>query len=144
MLSRRLAGADPFTQMQREMDQLFTGFFGAAPRNGAGAYPALNVWEDAERFYVEAELPGMKLEDIEVFVQQNELTLKGERKHALAEGTTEHRRERGAGAFHRTLALPAEVEAAQAEATLKDGVLTIALPKLAAVKPRRIDVRVVE
>ena len=128
-----------------DMDRLFSDLFQPAPAAEAGSLwdqeePPLNAWEDEGRFHVEVELPGFKLEDLEIFVVKNELTLRGERKDATENGRTFHRRERGTGPFARVVRLPAEVEAEKVEATLRDGVLTISLPKAAQAKPRKIQV----
>jgi HSP20 family protein len=142
---------EPFTTLwkelnrfQAEMDRLFESFGlgdGGWPRLAA-AYPAVNVWEDGEHVYVEAELPGMELNDLEIYVTGgNLLTIKGERKQPQIEKGVWHRQERGFGAFARTLELPVEVDADKVEARLCHGVLTITLPKVEAAKPRRIAVK---
>lgn len=147
MLTRRVVTASPFAQFQREMDGLFHGFFGAngcSEGDRAAAFPALNVWEDGEAYRLEAELPGLKLADLELVVHQRELTLKGEYKAAFGEKDTVLRRERPVGAFVRTVRFPVDVDAGQARAELKDGVLSIVLPKHAGSKPHKIEVRSVE
>jgi HSP20 family protein len=106
-----------------------------------GAFPALNVWEDGDNFMVEAELPGLGLGDVEVLVVGNELTIKGERKIEKKEGVSYHRQERGTGSFSRLLRLPVMIDAGKVEASFKDGVLTVRLPKAEAAKPRRIEVK---
>jgi HSP20 family protein len=82
------------------------------------------------------------MEELEVYVQGGELTIKGERKSAGSEGAVYHRQERGLGAFARVLRLPMEVKAEAVKAALKNGVLTITLPKAEAAKPRKIEVQV--
>lgn len=104
-------------------------------------YPALNVWEDEEKFYAEAELPGFKSEDVEISVMGGTLTLKGERKPDAPAGGAWHRRERVFRAFTRIVELGRDVDADRVEASFKNGVLTVTLPKAAAAKPRRIEVR---
>lgn len=107
-------------------------------------FPALNVWEDGDRLMAEAELPGLRLEDIELLVIGNELTIKGQRpKTAEAKGSI-HRQERGVGEFTRTITLPVEIDAEKVEATLKNGVLTVVLPKADPAKARKIAVREVK
>ncbi len=134
---------NPIQQLREEMDRLFSGY--AAPWTGerqdqGRQFPALNVWEQGDTFYAEAEVPGLTSEDFEIDVVGNELTIKGQRRDTT-EGVTHHRRERGVGAFSRTVRLPAEVNPDRVEATLRDGVLSIALPKSEAVKPRKIQVK---
>ncbi len=107
-------------------------------------FPPLNVWEDGEMLKIEAEVPGVKIEDIEVAFDNGELTLKGEKKFEAKENTPLHRRERAYGSFTRTLTLPWEVKAEQVTAELKDGVLTVTLPKAEAAKPRKVAIKYVE
>jgi HSP20 family protein len=122
-------------------------FWGAArsgrPALDPAGFPALNAWEDAENFYVEAELPGLALEDLEISLADTDaLSIKGERKEPACQGTW-HRRERAFGTFERTLTLPGAVDAERVEANLKLGVLTVKLPKAAELKPRKIEVKAV-
>jgi HSP20 family protein len=103
--------------------------------------PALNVWSDADAVHVEAEVPGLKLDQLQVSVTGNQLTLSGERPELLEAGVTQHHRERRVGKFTRVLTLPFEVEAAQVEARLVNGVLSIDLPKAQVARPRQIEIR---
>ncbi len=126
-------------RLHNEMNRLF-GRFGNGMR--PTAYPSLNVWEDDDKLYVEAELPGMELDDLEIYVNGgNLLTIKGERKQPQIEKATWHRQERGYGKFSRVFELPFDVEADQVEAHLRHGVLMIVLPKREEMKPRRIEVK---
>ena len=142
LASRRFPEA-PLHELRREMDRLFESFQGESghrPLRGR-AFPALNVWEDGECLYAEAEVPGMKMDDLEVFVIGNELTIKGRRQVEAGEKFTFHRQERRAGQFARVLTLPVEVNADKVEATLRDGVLSIVMPKAAAALARKIKVK---
>jgi HSP20 family protein len=107
-------------------------------------FPPLNVWEEGEIVRVEAEIPGVRIEEVEVSFDNGELTLKGEKKFETKENAPLHRRERLYGAFTRTLSLPWEIVADQVSAELKDGILTITLPKAEAAKPRKVAVKYVE
>jgi HSP20 family protein len=132
-------------RLQQEMDQLF-GRWGLPFSNWpalAASYPPVNVWDDNDFVYAEAELPGLKLADLEISVTpDNELVLKGKRgQPALPEKAEWHRQERGFGGFERTLRLPVGVDANKVEARLENGVLTIQLAKRPEVKPRRIPVK---
>ena len=121
-------------------DRLFDNF-GAELTRPVTAFPAVNVWEDNEAFHLEAELPGLKQDDVNIAVtQRNVLTLSGERKPEEGEGRW-HRRERGFGRFQRVLRLPAPVDADKVEAKLENGVLRLTLPKHEDAKPRRIAVK---
>jgi HSP20 family protein len=92
--------------------------------------------------YLEAELPGITLEDLAIIVTDgNRLTLKGQRKPAEVGKTTWHRQERGFGSFNRTLTLPVLVDSDRVEARLELGDLRIKLPKSPRAKPRRIEVK---
>jgi len=132
-------------RMRDELDRLFGDVWDnvALPFSNGNrrSFPALNVWEDETTLFAEAEVPGLKLQDIEVLVVGNELTIRGERKDEAGQETTYHRRERGFGSFCRVLQLPVSVNPEKVEATLSDGVLTIRLPKAEDVLPRKIQVK---
>lgn len=134
-------------RLRDEVERLFSDFVEGSPLSelsglvGAKEFPALNIWESDNNLYVEAEAPGLKMEDIEVFVKGQELTIGGGRKDAGESDRAYHRQERGVGSFSRVLRLPVEIDPQNVEATLKDGVLTITLPKAQAAKPRKIEVK---
>jgi HSP20 family protein len=139
---------EPYREMRRlqeEMDQLFGRWRLDYPSSPALAatYPPVNAWEDDNYVYAEAELPGLKLADLEISVSgDNELILKGTREQpALPEKAGWHRQERGFGGFERTLRLPVGVDANKVEARLENGVLTIQMAKRPEVKPRKIPVK---
>lgn len=141
---------EPFGDLWSEMDRLrgeMDRLFGrAGVRDGrrlaTGVYPPVNLWEDENNLIMESELPGMDLNDLEIYVNAgNQLSIKGQRKQPSAEQGTWHRQERGYGGFSRLFDLPTEVNAEQIQAEFKDGVLTITMPKSEAVKPRRIEVK---
>jgi len=143
----RVNGLVPLAQLRDEMDRLVTDFLGtsttAPARWGSRAqsFPALNVWEDGDAIYAEAEVPGLKQEDLEISVVGADLTIHGRRGGEGPEGATYHRQERGTGEFNRAVRLPVEVDAAKVEATLADGVLLIKLPKADSAKPHKIKVK---
>jgi HSP20 family protein len=118
------------------------------PRGPAGpsgvpvAYPPVNVWDDDENIYLEAELPGIPLENLEITMTDgNRLTLKGQRKQAELSKATWHRLERSFGSFSRTLTLPVLVDSDRVEAHFELGDLRVKLPKSPKAKPRRIEVK---
>jgi HSP20 family protein len=112
------------------------------PNGEPFAYPPLNVWDDDDNIYLEAELPGITLENLEITITDgNRLTLKGERKPAEVGKTTWHRQERSFGSFSRTLTLPVLVDADRIEAHFELGDLRVTLPKSPKAKPRRIEVK---
>lgn len=107
-------------------------------------FPPLNVWEEGQTLKVEAEIPGVKLQDVEVSFENGELTLKGEKKFEGKETDSLHRRERVYGAFTRSMTVPWEIVADKVTAELKDGVLTVTLPKAEAAKPRKVEIKHIE
>jgi HSP20 family protein len=142
----RVNGVVPLAQLRDEMDRLVTDFFGdpAVPARWewrAPSFPALNVWEEGDVIYAEAEVPGLKQQDLEISVMGTDLAIHGRRGGDKPEGATYHHQERGAGEFNRVLRLPVEVDAAKVEATLADGVLLIKLPKAESAKPHKIEVK---
>ena len=104
-------------------------------------FPPLNVWEEGDTLFVEAEVPGLKIEDIAVSFDNGELTLKGEKKVVEKENAPMHRRERLTGTFTRTVTIPWDIMGDRVTAELKDGVLTVTLPKAETSKPRRVEVK---
>ena len=147
MIARMLNDFAPLFRLHDEMTRRMDGFLGGdaaapAPRSYGSAYPALNTWEDGDNAWIEAELPGLGLDDIEVLVNGGEVTINGQRKPAepQQQGATWHRRERSHGRFSRTLTLPWDVNADKVQATLRDGVLTVQLPRAESAKPRKVKV----
>ena len=133
----------PFTGLHRGLERFFDDVDGVS-NCSARHFPLLNVWEDDESFSVEAEVPGLSMDALEVYVTDNELTIKGQRKQAEREAVTYHRRERGWGEFSRVLTFPSELDSSKVEASLDNGVLTLRLPKAESVKPRKIEIKVAE
>lgn len=129
--------------MQEQMNNLFENWEGTnTPRAFAPAYPALNVWEEEESLWVEAELPGLTPEDLDIQITGgNQLTLKGERKPQTVNSGKLHRQERGFGKFVRAIHLPYPVDSDKVEARFDNGVLRIRLAKHQAAMPRKIAVK---
>lgn len=147
MVARFLTGSPSLERLRDDMDRLFDRVFEDLPRAQAGwsprsTFPSINVWEDDRNVFAEAELPGLSMEEIDVTVVGNELTVAGKRKDCAEEGVTYHRRERGCGPFNRVVHLPVDIEPEKVEARLRNGVLLITLPKAAAALPRKVEVRV--
>ncbi len=146
---------DPFRQMEalrREIDRAFSstlangaeGFPTAfLPGRAARAYPLLNLSEDKDNLYLEALAPGLDPESVNVTLQRSNLTLTGE-KLAPQDVSREnyHRSERSAGKFVRNVELPVEVDSNRIEASYRDGLLFLRLPKSAEAKPKQIAVAV--
>jgi HSP20 family protein len=128
--------------LQGEMNRLFDRWGTNTGLWGPAAFPALNVWEESDQVLVEAELPGLDLKDLEIYVTGgNQLTLKGERKPLAADKGVWHRRERSFGAFSRSLTLPFPVDPEKVEAKLDNGVLLVRLAKHESARPRKIQVK---
>jgi HSP20 family protein len=143
----RKNGFGPVYQLRGEMDRLVSDFFGPASSrypnrwSATRGFPPLNVWEEGDVLHVEAEVPGVKSEDIDISVVGGDLTIRGQRRASQAEGFAYHRQERGTGEFTRVVRLSVEVDAGKVEATLNDGVLLIKLPKAESAKPKKIQVK---
>jgi HSP20 family protein len=134
---------DELERMRNELDRLagnFTGTVFKLPTDGV--FPLVNVTEDQNNYYVRAELPGVKTEELDLSVTGEALTLAGERKlPEESENASYHRREREAGTFSRVISLPARLDVDKVKAHAEDGVLTVVLPKAESAKPRQIAVK---
>lgn len=132
---------DPFADLNRIQREFEKSYFGPRTRPADFA-PAVDVHEDAEHLVLRAELPGVKKEDIDVSIDSNVLTLKGERKLETEEkGRRYHRVERAYGTFVRQFQLSSNIDSSNIDAQLSDGVLTLRLAKKQELKPRKIDVK---
>jgi HSP20 family protein len=136
-------GVATLHRLQKEMDQLFGGLFNEKTTPIVGIKsPAVNVWEQESGFVLEAEVPGFALNDLEILVEGTEVVLRGERKpETPAANSTLHKRERWFGKFERRLEFPIEIDAEKAEAVVRDGVLTLTLPKSPVSAPRKISIK---
>jgi HSP20 family protein len=147
MLTRSRLSRDPFAAMTRDMDRLFESMFSSAVRatptdqQSRWFSAPMNLWEDDSNVYVEMELPGVKLENIEILATGDELSIKGTREIQLPEEARWLRRERGAGSFERKTTLPSDVNVDDVQATLINGVLTVTLPKAEHRRPRKVAVK---
>jgi HSP20 family protein len=128
-------------RLQEELDR----FFGKPPYDlgltGPNVFPPVNVFTDKAGFVVQAEVPGVQPDQLQVQVDPGRLTVSGERTLPTGKEVSYHRRERRYGRFSRTIQLPPDVDSANARAELRNGLLTIHIPKQAAAKPRQIEVR---
>lgn len=131
-------------KLQDEMNTLFDRVFGRrADQGGAGVFPLVNVAQDSDNIYVSAELPGMEPKDLEVIVKEDSVTLKGERFFETEqENVSYHRREREQGAFNRTFPLTTRISSENVKAEIKNGILTLILPKAEEVKAKKIEIKV--
>jgi len=129
------------------MSRLFNAFFTRTSDRTEGRTlswsPLVDISETDDKIKVTAEVPGMKKDDIKISIQDNVLTLKGEKKQEKEEkDKNSHRVERAYGAFERSFSLPASVQTDKVKASYKEGVLTISLPKPEEAKPKEIDISV--
>jgi len=152
MIYRTLFGSpnrrfrSPFEEManiRRRMERLMEEYGDKKEGQGsAGVYPAVNITEDMDAYYISAELPGVQSSDLDLNVAANQVTIVGERKISQeAADARYHRREREAGKFSRAVALPGDIDAESTKAKLAGGVLTITVPKAERTKPKRISIQ---
>lgn len=132
-----------FEQLRREMQRLLdTPGRAEYGQLGSGVFPPINLSQDADHFYVRAEVPGIKASELSITAVKNRLTIAGKREiPSEHERVSYHRRERPEGAFNRTLTLPTDLDVERIDARYTDGVLTLKLPKAEAAKPRLISVK---
>lgn len=132
-----------FDRLRRQMDELYGAFSGGTPpMPSAGVFPLTNVTEDNENYYVRAELPGIKSDELDIQVTKDGISISGERKIPVeGNGVKYHRREREAGKFSRLINLPGEVDVNKVEASRENGVLKVTIPKAEVAKPRQITVK---
>ncbi|MBN2590979.1 MAG: Hsp20/alpha crystallin family protein [Sedimentisphaerales bacterium] len=135
---------NPLTTLHNEMDDLFDSFFRGLDKPFAGykTWPAIDVAEDGDSIHVRAEVPGCNAEDIDISVYGNTLTISGEKK------LKEEKKEKGYyhiessyGTFRREITLPTDVDSGKVDATCKEGVLSITMPKAAKAKAVKVKVK---
>ncbi|EQB63863.1 MAG: hypothetical protein RBG1_1C00001G1442 [candidate division Zixibacteria bacterium RBG-1] len=129
----------------QDADRLFEEFFGLFPvelNGGSGTWsPAVDVSEDQDNIYFTVEVPGMSKEDVKVTLQDNVLTIRGEKKQEMEKKDANyHRLERSYGSFTRSFSLPTGVVPDKIKAQYQDGLLKISLPKAEQVKPKEIPI----
>lgn len=143
---------DPFKELE-DMQQRLSTMFGRAPVRKDGDKqesmtvaewaPLVDISEDEKEYLIKAELPEVKKEEVTVSVQDDVLTIAGERKYEKEEkGKKFHRIERAYGSFERSFTLPEDTDAGKVAADFKDGVLKIHLPKSERAKPKSVEVKV--
>jgi HSP20 family protein len=137
---------DPFRELRglhRRMDEVFGALHPESRsllRQEPQA-PAINVYDRGETFLVEAELPGLTEQEVDIEATENTLTISGERKVRAPEGYTAHRRERASYQFARSFELPSKIDLERVSATMRNGVLAITLTKQAEARPRQIAIK---
>lgn len=133
---------NPWREMERLRSE-FDSLLGQAERASLSAsFPLVNIYESADALLVQAELPGVAQQDVQLSFQDGSLVIKGRRE--LAAGLREMqaiRRERSLGEFEKSIAIPIKVKSEQVEARFQSGMLTISLPKAEEAKPKSITIR---
>jgi HSP20 family protein len=129
----------PVSTLRRELDRLF-GDLERAPSFAQSFAPQVSFEDTGEALRLRAELPGLTEKDIDINVTSNVLTVKAARKTETPEGYTAHRRERQSFSFAQSYELPTRVDPEKVQASLKQGVLTLTLPKVAEVQPKKVTV----
>jgi HSP20 family protein len=128
-------------QLQREMNRLFDTSNKERVFNSP-SYPAINIWTNEDGQVISAEMPGVHPDDIDIDVTGDALSISGERKpDEIAKEAHYHRRERSYGSFSRTVQLPFMVDTNKVEASFKNGILLINLPRAEADKPKKIAIK---
>jgi HSP20 family protein len=140
---------DSMTSLRRlnsVLDEAFNAWPYQSEQNGAltsAWLPACDVFEDREAVKIMAEVPGVRPEDVKLSIENNLLTIRGEKKQHAEEKTERvHRYERSYGTFERTFALPTTVDPEKIAATYSQGILTVTIPKADRARPREIPVSV--
>jgi len=130
-------------QLRREMLRLIDAASAeTAGVDGTGVFPPLNITQDDNNFYLRAEVPGVRANELSVSAVKNRVLLAGRREiQREHEHASYHRKERAEGSFNRTVSLPMEVDSTRVDARYADGILTVTLPKAEEAKPRQITVR---
>ena len=139
---------DPFRELRSLQDEMTRLFAGAMPASGNreemthGSWaPSVDIFEDKDRLILEADLPGMNRDDFDISVENNVITLRGERKfEKKADGENYYRVERSYGSFTRSFTLPQTVTADGAVAEFENGILRVSLPKREETKARKIEI----
>lgn len=132
--------------IQKDLGHVFDGLFSDFDGDVTFASqwaPRVDVVEQKDAYMIKAELPGVSKNDVKIVLQENVLTIKGEKKQESEQKDSDyHRIERSYGTFERSFTLPTGVRSDKIDATYKDGVLTITLPKAEEAKPKEIEVKV--
>jgi len=131
---------DELHRMRQQLEQMFDE--GPGQRASAGVFPLINLTEDKNNYYVRAELPGVKAEELDIQATANNIAISGERKIAAeGESARYHRREREAGSFSRMIGLPGDINSDKVDAKLENGILTVVISKAEAAKPKQITIK---
>ena len=133
--------ASDFDRLRQGMEWLLDSFGSPSPGFTSRVFPSINVTEDKDYYYLRAELPGLRSEELDISVVGNQVSIRGERKIPVEKGEFNyHRREREDGGFRRTISLPMEIDSDKVSAEMKKGILKVTLSKHEKTKPRKIQI----
>jgi HSP20 family protein len=141
-LSRTLAGIEEFRRrMNMAFDETDYPRWSQQTNTLSGrGWPRLSLYDEGNKLVLDAEVPGLAEQDIRLSLNQNVLSIGGERKVEAPEGYAVHRRERGAINFARSISLPCQVDTDKVSARIKDGLLTVTMKKSKEAQPRQITI----
>ncbi|MFH1011913.1 MAG: Hsp20/alpha crystallin family protein, partial [bacterium] len=130
-------------EMSNHMNQLMNSIFAESTESDAVPWgPAVDIAENDDNFQIVAELPGIRMDEVKISLEDHVLTVRGEKKHEVSENKRNyHRIERCYGQFQRSFTLPSSVNADKVKAEMDNGVLTISLPKAEEAKAREIPIK---
>jgi HSP20 family protein len=144
-MRRRTDGLNNLRRLSSALDEAFRGWPLGPALEGAitsAWVPACDVFEDQDGLKIVMEVPGVSAADVRLQVEDNMLTIRGEKRQVAEQKTDRvHRYERSYGSFERTFSLPSTVDADRIGADIADGVLTVTLPKADRARPRQIEVK---
>jgi len=134
---------DEIDRLRRQLDRAAAGREPQSFRApGTGVFPLLDLTEDTENYYLRAELPGLKGEDLNIQATDNNISISGERKLPEEnENARFHRRERDSGRFSRAVTLPGKIDNDKISANISDGILTVTVPKADSARPKQIQIK---
>jgi HSP20 family protein len=138
----------PILSLQKEIDKMFNNAFTGDMQDDGTLFssswtPVADVAEYANEYVVQMELPGVSKEDVKITIEENMLTIQGEKKHEKeTKEPNFHRTERSYGSFQRSFTLPKTVKTDEIGAAYTDGILNITIPKADEVKPKQIDIKI--
>lgn len=130
--------------LRSRMNRMFTDYdtsYGDYGWRIIDTHPRTNMYDNGDHFEIRAEVPGLAKDDLGIKIQGNYLEISGTRKSDAPEGYNAHRVERKAATFTRSFTLPADVDVEKVEAGLKNGILTLTMPKAEAAKPKQIEIK---
>lgn len=143
-IDRMFSAMDQIQSRMNRMNSLFSDFdrfYGNARQwQTMTGMPKTNLYDAGDHLEIKAEIAGLSKDDLSIKIQGNYLELNGNRKAEAPEGYTAHRKERETQTFSRSFTLPSDIDADKVEASLKNGILTLTLPKAEAAKPKQVTI----